>query len=114
MHHLSDSIGRFLVVAIAAGGLLAWCATADRAANAHAAAGVPAAWEYRQESSVPATDSELLDEEVLRDQQRMLETNGRDGWELASTHTFPIGGGQAGGQTTGGYGVVYVFKRPLR
>lgn len=113
MHHLIASAGRLLVVA-AAGGLLAWCATADRTASAHAAAGLPAAWEYRQESSVPATDSELLDEEVLRDQQRMLETNGRDGWELASTHTFPIGGGQAGGQTTGGYGVVYVFKRPLR
>ena len=80
------SAGRFLVVAAVTGGLLAWSVTADRAARAHAAASLPGGWEYRQETSVPATDAELLDEEVLRDQQRMLEANGRDGWELASTH----------------------------
>lgn len=112
MQALIASARRFLVVAGATGGLLVWFATADRIA--HADASLPGAWEYRQETSMPATDAELLDEEVLQEQRRMLEANGRDGWELASTHTFPIGGGQAGGRGMAGYGVVYVFKRPLR
>lgn len=104
---------RFLGASIALSVFLAAGAAVDRVARGQADAGPAGGWEYKQETSVPATDSEILDEEVLEEQRRMLVSNGREGWELACTHTFPLSGqGGGGGQMS--FGVVYVFKRPLR
>lgn len=106
--------GQILLATLVAAALFAWCGTGGRSVHAQDDARRLVAWEYKQETSVPATDSELLDDEVLQEQRQMLLANGRDGWELICTHTFQLGGGQRGGQGQGGYGVVYVFKRPLR
>lgn len=104
---------RLLGVSIALVVVLSAGAALDRVARGQTDAGRDGGWEYKQETSVPATDSEILDEEVLEEQRKMLLANGRDGWELACTHTFPLSGqGGGGGQMS--FGVVYVFKRPLR
>ena len=106
--------GHVLGVSLTLVAMLAAGATLARAARAQADAKPACAWEYKQETSVPATDAEILDEEVLQEQRRMLLANGRDGWELACTHTFPLPSGQGEGRGQMNYGVVYVFKRPLR
>lgn len=114
MHATLGSSRRILAALVGIVAFLAWRTTVDHRACAQDESEPGIAWEYKQEASTPATDSELLEEETLVDQARMLQANGREGWELASTHTFPLAGGRRGGQGAGGYGVIYVFKRPLR